>query len=151
MKLSDITLRQYAAGVIGLVVVAAIILGMFFFVKFLVHEATKERPHFNTGTIIQREYNPAHYDDWTEHRWIGQICSGSGTSRTCIDQYMWVQHHDYVPDDYDIRIENCEVHRKDGTVWVDKHGNAKCFHKWIDVDVTVYHNPNTAMGKIWNG
>lgn len=136
--MTNLTLHTYLK-VLGVVVVGLIVITLAGFgAKAAYHEITKERPHFNTGTIIQKDFDPAHYDDYTTQQYMGQTCYGSGTTQTCTDNYMTVYHHDYVPDSWSVRIQNCNVYHKNGSLWVDKRGNAKCFHKWIDVDQSYY-------------
>lgn len=117
---------------------AVILLG--FGAKAAVHEITKERPHFSTGIVVDKDFNPAHYDDYTTQQYVGETCYGTGTNRNCQSNYITIYHHDYVPDDWNVRIENCNVYHKDGRLWVDKHGKAKCFKKWIDVDQSTYNS-----------
>lgn len=144
-----LTLKQLSHYGLAVLLAIGLMSGLFFGIKAIVHEATKERPHFNTGKIMQKDYHAAHYNDWLENRYIGQSCSGSGSTQVCTSLYMPVWHHDYVPDSWSIQIENCNVLHKDGRQWVDKQGNNKCFKKWIDVDQTTYNGVN--LNEDWNG
>lgn len=133
------TTNRYLTYVGGGILVIGILIGIVFGCKAFIHEVTKERPHFNSGKVVNRDFRPSHYDDWMENRWIGEVCYGSGTNRNCTQQYMQVWHHDYVPDRWEIQIQNCNVNHKDGTQWVDKTGAAKCFEKWLGVDQNDYN------------
>jgi hypothetical protein len=133
-----LTVTQYKHYIL---IVVAIIIGLClvgFAGKVIWHEATKERPHFNTGSIVNKNFDPAHYDDYTTQQYVGETCNGTGASQVCTSNYVTVWHHDYVPDNWSIQIENCNVYHKNGDLWVDKHGNAKCFKKWLDVDHGAY-------------
>lgn len=143
-------LKRYEYWVGGTVLGLAILVGLFFGIKAIVHQVTMERPHFSSGEIVQRHDDPAHYDDWIEQRWIGQTCSGSGSNQTCTQLYMPVFHHDFVPEAWSIQIENCHVNHKDGSPWMTKQGTNKCFKKWIDVDGSTYNSKAARMGVTWN-
>lgn len=133
-----LTLRHYMVG-LGVVVGAVVLLfALGVGAKAAYHEITKERPHFNTGVVINKDFDPAHYDDYATQQYTGESCYGTGTSRTCTSNYITIWHHDYVPDNWSVQIKNCNVMHKNGTLWVDKHGAAKCFKKWIDVDNSFY-------------
>lgn len=149
MITEKITLRQLYLGFLGFVVALGLLTGLFYGCKAVIHQITKERPHFTTGTVLQREFHPAHYDDWIEQRYMGETCSGSGDNRTCTSIYMPVYHHDYVPDDWNIQIQNCNVMHKDGSQWVDKHGANKCFKKWVGVTHDQFDSVN--VSEEWNG
>lgn len=112
--------------------------------KAAFHEITKERPHFNTGTVINKDFTPAHTDMVPQQQYAGEDCTSTYDSytksynRTCSPRYITIWVPVFVPDDWDIEIQNCNVYHKDGRLWVDKDGDAKCFKKWIDVDQTTY-------------
>lgn len=114
--------------------------------KAALHEITKERPHFNTGTVIQKDFTPAHTDMVPQQQYAGEDCTSRYDSytksytRSCSPRYITIWVPRYVPDAWDIEIQNCNVYHKDGRLWVDKQGNAKCFKKWISVDQTTYTN-----------
>lgn len=108
--------------------------------KVVWHEATKERPHFSSGQIVKKDFDPAHYDDYTTQQYVGESCSGSGNNRTCTAQYVTVWHHEYVPDRWSVQIKNCNVYHKNGNLWLDKQSNPKCFKKWVGVDGGSYNS-----------
>jgi hypothetical protein len=104
------------------------------------HEMTKERPHFNTGKIIQKDFNPSHYDSVPRQQYAGEDCTtDSRGTRSCTPHYITVYDQVFVPDDWNVQIQNCNVMHKNGTQWVNKDGTPKCFHKWVDVDQTTYN------------
>lgn len=135
------TYKKYA--IIGL----ASVVGLFLFgviAKAAWHEATKERPHFSSGKVIERDFTPAHTEMIPQQQYVGETCSSysnaDGSSyRSCSPNYITIMVPNHVPDDWDVRIENCNVFHKDGTQWANKDGSAKCFKKWIDVDESTYN------------
>lgn len=111
--------------------------------------ALKERPSFNVGTVIERDYDHA----WTEfgfrQQYSGESCTQIGDVRSCTPQYITVPYTIHHPEQWDIKIRNCNVAKKDGTIWVDKEGHPKCFTKWVGVDETSYNRVKT--GSEWTG
>lgn len=144
MSLQNYT-RYLVVGVGALVVL--VLLG--FGAKAAFHEITKERPHFSTGTVINRDYSPAHTEQRSRRQYAGEDCHTDYQGHEeCSSRYITVWYDVYVPDDWDIQIQNCNVSHKDGTQWVDKEGQPKCFKKWIDVDQMSYNA--TTIGEQWN-
>lgn len=136
------TVRTYGKVVGGIIVGLLLLFVLIIGGKAVFHEITKERPHYNTGTVIEREYVPAHTDLVPQQQYVGEDCSYDSytKSESCSARYITVFVNEFVPDDWNIRIENCHVLHKNGDLWVDKQGNAKCFHKWIDVDHETYNS-----------
>lgn len=144
------TSRKYLTYVGVGILAIGLLIGVVFGCGAFIHEVTKERPHFNSGEIVQRDYIAQHYDDYTTQQYAGETCSGSGSSRNCTPFYITVFHHEFVPDRWRIQIENCHVNHKDGSPWMTKQGTNKCFKKWVDVDGIVYNNKASRMGVMWN-
>lgn len=138
------TLERYLK-LVGLGCAGVVVLILLFFGgKALWHEATKERPHFNTGKVVQRDYEAAHNESRTRQVYDGEDCYttgyGDNQRRECSPSYRTEWYSVYVPASWSIQIENCNVFHKDGTQWVDsKTGSNKCFKKWVDVDETTYN------------
>jgi hypothetical protein len=144
------TLTTYKRYGIYTGVALVVLVGLFFLIKFIVHQATMERPHYNSGKIVQRDYSPAHTDMVPQQRFTGETCETVNKVEECTPHYMMVLVPVYYPSSWSIQIENCNVHHKDGSQWVDKKtGAAKCFSKWVGVDETAYNSKTTQMGVVW--
>lgn len=137
--------------VVGGLLAVPVLFGVFFLGKLLWIEATKERPKFSTGTVIERSFVPAHWETEFQYRYTGQTCTydSQTNSNRCESDYDLVPVQVHKADDWNIQIQNCAVQKKDGTFWMDKQGNNKCFSKWIDVSQTEYNRFN--IGKEWLG
>lgn len=76
---------------------------------------------------MEREFDPAHTEHYTDMIYIGQTCVniGSGTSQTrsCTPNYMYLPRTREVPDRWFLHLENCAATQDDcdhGTVQVTK-------------------------------
>lgn len=140
-----------AAGVILILVLAGITFGG----KWVYREATKERPHWSTGKVIQKDYQPAHSEDRTRQVYAGESCSSiydystKTYNRTCTPQYRTEWYTVDIPDHWWIRIENCNVSKKDGTIWSHKDGTPKCFKKWVGIYEEAYDR--VSIDQEWEG
>lgn len=108
-----------------------------------------ESAKFDSGQIIDRNYSEAHTDLVPQLQYAGQTCNTINNVQSCSPRFVPVLIPVYVPAAWKIKIQNCNVTRKDGSMWVNKDGSNKCFTKWIHVDETTYNNPNTSEGETW--
>ena len=136
-----------AAGVILLLLLVGIAFGG----KWVYHEATKERPNWSTGQIIAKEFHPAHQETRSRQQYAGEDCHYSTLTKSseCEPHYITVFYNVTVPDKWEIRIQNCSVAKKDGTIWSHKDGTPKCFKKWVTIYQTAYDR--VKIGQTWEG
>lgn len=142
-------MRRYLTYIgFGLAIIAALV-GIGFGCAAFIHEATKERPNFNTGQVVDRHYSPAHTDLIPQLQYAGESCyyNSSSKSNSCTPQYRTVLIPIFVSDKWSIQIKNCSVFKKDQTQWVNKDGSPACFTKWITVDQTQYDQ--IQLGEQW--
>lgn len=152
----NITLKSYGLYLLGGVAAIGVVIGIVFGCAAFVHEVTKERPHFNSGKVIERNYEPAHNEPRSRQVYDGEDCTSSYDSYTktykesCWPRYRTEWYMVFVPDYWSIKIENCNVFHKDGTQWVDKKTNTpKCFTKWLSVDGIAFNSPTTKLGVVY--
>lgn len=104
--------------------------------------ATTYEPPPSEGTVIEREFDPAHTENYMQAHYRSvpytttQCTGGYGdTPQTCrtVTNYRTETYYlpatRHVPDDWDIRIQACET---------NDEGEEKCRTGWIDVSREVH-------------
>jgi hypothetical protein len=94
--------------------------------------ACSSEPDLTSGTVVNKRFEPAHYETRLQQVYSGQNCSGSGAQRVCTPIYTYVPVNDYYPDDWDIQLKACGEE-------AGKEKISDCRTSWIDVSEEVYN------------
>jgi len=96
-------------------------------------------PTVNSGEVVSKNYRPA----YTEH-WMMPIahtsCSNSGKSQSCTTFYTYIPMTTKHPDRWTVIYRNCNVVKKDGSIYKNKDGSNKCFDRTKSVDVEFFNS-----------
>lgn len=84
-----------------------------------------------SGTVTEKKFSPAHYEDYMQQIYTGQTCTRSGKTQICTPRYTYIWNTRLIPDDWDIKIKACGAEAKTD--------DGSCREEWIDVDETTYH------------
>lgn len=100
------------------------------------------------GTVIDKQYEPAHWEDGYETVYVPEyqcdtvtrynpMTEGYETHEECgtemVAHQVYEEHHTYVDDRWKLRLRDCTT---------DKDGDRKCREGWVTVDETTYHDYN---------
>ena len=77
-------------------------------------------PIVREGKVVAHDFEPAHDYTYTERIWIGQTCSGSGSTQVCTPNYIYVQKTGHEPDHWRVTLEGCPRRAKDSEAGCNK-------------------------------
>lgn len=60
-----------------------------------------------SGTVVDKHFEPAHDETRFRQQWAGETCSGTGTTRICTPLYIQVPYIEHVPDRWSFTLRNC--------------------------------------------